>query len=56
MFKRQDIEARIVRRMTRWNVNTIAGNNASKGATSMRYKRIAFYIGRSAKWWRKEKE
>ena len=53
MFKRHDIEARIVRQMIRWNVNTNAGFNASEGAPSMGYKRIAFNIGRSAKWWRR---
>ena len=49
MFKTHDIEARIVRQMTRSNVNTIAGFNASKGAPSMRYKRNEFYNGLSAK-------
>ena len=52
MFKRHDIKARIVRQMTCWNVNLIAGFNASEGALSMRYKRYEFYIGLSAKWWR----
>ena len=49
MFKRHNIEARIVRQLTRLNVNTIAGFNASEGAPSMRYKRNEFYIGLSAK-------
>ena len=56
MLKRRNIEARIVHQMIRWNVNTIAGFNASEGAPSILYKRNKFYIGRSAKWWRcKEK-
>ena len=49
MFERHDIEARIVRQMTRLIVSTIAGFNASEGAPAMRYKHIAFCIGRSAK-------
>ena len=56
MLQRRDIEARIVRQMTRWNVNTIAGFNASAGAPSMRYKRNEFYIDRSAKWWRRKEK
>ena len=48
MLKGLDIEARIVRQMTRWNVNTVAGFNESEGAPSMRYKNNGFYIGRSA--------
>ena len=51
MFKTHDIEARIVRQMTRSNVNTIARFNVSKGAPSMRYKRNEFYNALSAKWW-----
>ena len=47
MFKRHDIEARIVRQMTRWNVNMNAGFNASEGAPLIRYKRNEFYIGLS---------
>ena len=56
MLKRRDIEARIVHQMSRWNVNTIAGFNASEGAPLMRYKRNEFYISRSAKWWRRKEK
>ena len=56
MLKRRDIEARIVHQMIRWNVNTIAEFSASEGAPSMRYKRNEFYIGRSAKWWRRKEK
>ena len=42
MFKRHDIKAHIVRQMTCWNVNLIAGFNESEGAFSMRYKRYEF--------------
>ena len=49
-----DIEARVVRQMTPWNVNTNAGFNASEGAPSMLNKRFEFYIGLSAKRWRRK--
>ena len=49
MLKRRDIEARIVRQLSHWNVNRIAGFNETEGAPSMRYKRNEFYIGRSGK-------
>ena len=49
MLKKRDIEARIVHQMSRSNVNTIAGFNASEVAPLMRYKRNEFYVGCSAK-------
>ena len=51
-----NIEAPVVRQMTPWNVNTNAGFNASEGAPSMLYKRFEFYIGLSAKQWRRREK
>ena len=56
MLKKRNFEAGIVHQMIRWNVNTIAGFSTSEGAPSMRYKRNEFYIGRSAKWWRRKEK
>ena len=56
MFKMHDIKARVVRQMTPWNVNTNPGFNASEGAPSMINKRFEFYIGLSAKLWRRKEK